>query len=65
VWITAKAGNANRIVAFNSWILPKSTDFQDYWAGEIGGELTKLQEAYFSESNFAGGLQPHCVDLSR
>jgi hypothetical protein len=58
----AKAGNPNRIVAFNSWILPKSTDFQDYWAAEIGGELTKLlEEGYFSEGGFAGGLQPHVL----
>ena len=58
----AKAGNPNRIVAFNSWILPKSTDFHDYWAGEVGGELTKLPETgFFSDGGIAGGLEPHVL----
>jgi hypothetical protein len=30
----AKAGNPARVVAYNSWILPKPTDFQDYFCGE-------------------------------
>ncbi len=30
----AKAGNPVRVVGYNSWILPKATDFQDYACGE-------------------------------
>ncbi len=31
-----KAGNAARVVGYNSWILPKATDFQDFACGEGG-----------------------------
>lgn len=30
----AKAGHANRLVAFNPWELPSPTEFQDYFCGE-------------------------------
>ena len=30
----AKAGYPGRVVGYNSWILPKATDFQDYACGE-------------------------------
>ncbi len=30
----AKAGSAERVVGYNSWILPKATDFQDFACGE-------------------------------
>lgn len=30
----ARAGNPNRVVAYNSWILPKLNDFYDVFAGE-------------------------------
>jgi hypothetical protein len=56
----AKDGNPARIVAFNSWILPKSTQFQDYWAGEAGGDLPSLPvSGYFDDDGPASGLQPH------
>ena len=56
----AKEGNPARIVAFNSWILPKSTQFQDYWAGEAGSELPSLPSSgYFDDHGPASGLQPH------
>lgn len=32
----AKAGNPTRVVGYNSWILPKATDFQDFACGEGG-----------------------------
>jgi hypothetical protein len=32
----AKAGNPDRVIGYNSWILPKATDFQDYACGEGG-----------------------------
>jgi hypothetical protein len=34
----AKAGNASRVICYNSWIWPKSTDLQDFYCGE--SELT-------------------------
>lgn len=35
----AKSGNKELAICFNSWILPKLTDFQDYYAGELGLSL--------------------------
>ena len=32
--LAAKAGNLDRVVCYNPWILPRSTDFQDYLCGE-------------------------------
>ena len=54
-----KAGNPDRIVAWNSWVLPTSTEFQDYYAGEFGGALILPDTSYFGKSGPAGGLQPH------
>tara|TARA_B100001964_G_scaffold124694_1_gene138087 strand:- start:174 stop:623 length:450 start_codon:yes stop_codon:yes gene_type:complete len=54
-----KAGNPDRIVAWNSWILPISTKFQDYYVGEFGGALILPDTSYFGKSGPAGGLQPH------
>ena len=31
-----RAGNPARLVAFNSWVYPVETPWQDYWAGEVG-----------------------------
>src|SRR5438309_2255122 len=57
-----KAGNPDRLVAWNSWIMPKSTEFQEYWAGELGGELVRLPETgYFDDSGPQSGLQPHVL----
>lgn len=58
----AKAGDPERLVTFNSWILPESTDFQDYWAGEMGGQLHDPPESgFFDHGGSASGLQPHVL----
>jgi alpha-L-fucosidase len=31
----SKTGNPDRVVAFNRWVFPTVTPWQDYWAGEI------------------------------
>jgi len=54
-----KAGNPDRLVAFNSWVMPKSTEFQDYYAGEFGGSLSLPDVDYFAPGGPAAGLQPH------
>jgi hypothetical protein len=37
-----------------------STPFQDYWAGEAGGDVPSLPTSgYFDDSGPASGLQPH------
>ena len=54
-----KVGNPDRIVAWNSWILPKTTEYQEYYGGEFGGALIVPSPNYFSEDGSASGLQPH------
>jgi len=36
---SAKAGNPARLVCYNPWVLPRTTDFQDYLCGEGYGFL--------------------------
>ena len=58
----AKAGNEGRIIAWNSWIMPRSTDFQEYWAGEGGGSLLGLPDkGHFDDDGPQSGLQPHIL----
>ncbi len=40
----ARAGNPDRVVAYNSWILPKLSDFYDVYAGENGSWETKYED---------------------
>lgn len=35
----AKSGNKDLVICYNPWILPKFTEFQDYYAGETGLNL--------------------------
>jgi hypothetical protein len=35
VFRACKAGNPDRITAFNFWVLPVCTEWQEYWAGEV------------------------------
>lgn len=64
----AKTGNPNRIICYNSWILPKLTDFQDYFSGEgvdwlmdqsILRYLPKGGNGIFIDGP-QKGLQAHC-----
>jgi hypothetical protein len=36
IFEACKTGNPERISAFNFWILPVCTPWQEYWAGEVG-----------------------------
>ncbi len=54
-----KTGNPDRIVAWNSWILPKTTEFQEYYGGEFGDALVNPPASFFAEDGSASGLQPH------
>ena len=54
-----KVGNPDRIVAWNSWILPKTTEFQEYYGGEFGGALVTPPASFFAENGAASHLQPH------
>ena len=53
-----KAGNPRRITAFNFWIFPVLTEWQDYWAGE----LNRLQNPFLARTIQHGagkGFQAH------
>ena len=60
LWSAVKAGNPDRVVAYNSWIYPVETDWQEYWAGEVGGPV-RPASSRFSERGPAIGLQQHAL----
>ena len=53
LYAAAKTGNPDRIVAWNSWLNRKPSDFQDYWAGEVGEFLALPAPEHHDD------LQPH------
>ena len=56
----AKTANPKRMVAYNSWIKPRITEFQDYYGGEgkSGFNANTLENGVFS-SGKQQGLQAH------
>ncbi|HAR65964.1 MAG TPA: hypothetical protein DCR55_07105 [Lentisphaeria bacterium] len=56
----AKRGNPQRIVAYNSWIKPRQTEFQDYFAGEGAGGLTRLEDGIFPDGPQQGLMAHGC-----
>ena len=38
----ARVGNPERTIAFNYWLFPVCSPWQDYWAGEVNGFKTKI-----------------------
>ena len=61
----AKTNNEHRIITYNSWILPRVTEYQDYYAGEGLKQFTGLENGVFPEGNFKG-LQAHsCFTLEK
>jgi alpha-L-fucosidase len=59
-----KIGNPDRIVAWNSWIMPKSTEFQEYYSGEAAHCVTVPEANYFGAGGPAEGLQPHFLIIA-
>ncbi len=49
----AKAGNPDRIIAWNSWIQRQPSDFQEFFAGEMAGLGTVPEPNHYKD------LQPH------
>jgi hypothetical protein len=53
-----KVGNPDRITAFNFWIFPVLTPWQDYWAGELNSLQNPFESRYIQKG--AGtGFQAH------
>ena len=57
----ARAGNPDRVVAYNSWIMPKLNDFYDVYAGENGSWEPKYEDLAFlpvgGTGRYTGGPQ--------
>jgi alpha-L-fucosidase len=57
----ARAGNPDRVIAYNSWILPKLNDFYDMFAGENALWETKYEDLAFlpvgGTGRYIGGPQ--------
>jgi hypothetical protein len=56
IFEACKAGNPARTTAFNFWILPVCTDWQEYWAGEMGSPGRPATSRYI-EAGAGHGLQ--------
>jgi hypothetical protein len=64
IWKATRTGSTDRLAAFNSWILPKATEFQDYYAGEVGGALkVPPAKGYFDSGGPQAGLSPQILIL--
>ncbi len=50
----ARAGNPNRVIAYNSWILPKLNDFYDVFAGENAFWESKYEDLTYLPVNGSG-----------
>jgi hypothetical protein len=53
-----KVGNPGRITAFNFWIFPVLTPWQDYWAGELNSLHNPFESRYIQKGAGAG-FQAH------
>jgi hypothetical protein len=51
-----RVGNSHRVVAYNFWIFPVETEWQDYWAGEVGGPV-KPPAGRYIDHGAGSGLQ--------
>jgi alpha-L-fucosidase len=56
MWKLVKTGNRNRLVAYNFWVYPVETVWQDYWAAEVGG-IVNLADGRFPSNGPGKGLQ--------
>jgi len=54
---TCKAGNPNRIVTLNSWIYPNVSEWQEYWAGEVGSPVGLPVNGTTPENGPGAGLR--------
>ena len=53
-----KVGNPGRITAFNFWIFPVLTPWQDYWAGELNALQNPFESRYI-QTGAGAGFQAH------
>ncbi len=61
--LAARTGNEKRVLCFNSWVLPRLTEYQDYFAGE--GQLMHegLEQGVFKDGPQKGLMAFGCFTL--
>ena len=62
---SARTGNKQRIIAYNSWVLPMLTEYQDYFAGEGLGKYENLDQGIFSEGKNKGLMAHSCFTFEK
>ena len=63
--LAARKGNSQRILAYNSWILPRLTEYQDYFSGENLRQFDGLEEGAFSAGIYKGLMAHTCFTLEK
>jgi hypothetical protein len=58
IYRACKVGNPDRIAAFNFWIFPVLTPWQDYWAGELYSLQNPFESRYIQRGP-GTGFQAH------
>lgn len=62
IYRASKVGFADRVTAFNYWILPVACPYTDIWAAEVCDTIA-LPDAYEFTCGCAKGLRPHALLL--
>lgn len=61
--LAARAGNSERVICYNPWILPRLTEYQDYFAGEGQTSYGTLREGVFTNGAQKGLMGFGCFRL--
>lgn len=61
--LAARKGNEKRVLSFNSWILPRLTEYQDYFAGEGQTQHENLEQGVFKDGPQKGLMAFGCFTL--
>lgn len=61
----ARTGNSERIIAYNSWILPMLTEYQDYFSGEGFKMYENLDNGKFLNGKNKGLMAHSCFKIEK
>ena len=61
--LAARKGNEKRVLSINSWILPRLTEYQDYFAGEGQTQHENLEQGVFQSGPQKGLMAFGCFTL--
>ncbi|WP_372807004.1 alpha-L-fucosidase [Pontiella sp.] len=63
--LAAKSGNPERVVAYNSWVKPRLTEYQDFYGGEGKTGFQELRDGVFPSGQQEGLMAHGCFILER